>query len=315
MMISPPGLLSRQENLSRGSVLTFAAIYYPDTGMQSFEGDSLEALTDYELADESSVSHDDFIARRNLGRKDQRTRPANPEPFAVLGGRQRHFIGICSSKVYERYLKGLVPFRKCESETTSESSYSTTESDVDDYATIPIGSILLSDFDVSFASLCFQQVASHLDCQGAHAEFYPLDHDDAPQHPVSVPITPSANSMFTFAPLGDAKQRIPVYHDGKHLYATPFFKEDDAITDTFATPREDLEEIQDSQIIYLPATRTPNTFRDAIPSSTLNGLKGRWNGLPYYGEDEGFYDTVEAKEPCKNLVSNVLSISLVSVNH
>lgn len=156
-MFSPPGLPSRprysgHKNASRDSVLTFAAIYYPDTGMQSFDGDSLEALMDYERADESSVSHEDFIARRNLGRRDRppaMDRTASPEPFAVLGGRQRHFIGICSSKVYEKYLKGLVPFRKCESESSSESSYSTMESDeVESYATIPIGSILFSDFEV-----------------------------------------------------------------------------------------------------------------------------------------------------------------------
>jgi hypothetical protein len=152
-MISPPGLPSRPScrhlNASRDSVLTFAAIYYPDTGMQSFEADSLEALMDYERTSESSVSHEDFITRRNLGRKDRRPeRPANPEPFAVLGGRQRHFIGICSSRVYEKYLKGLVPFRKCE-DSDSESNYSTEEDEVKSYATIPIGSILFSDFEVS----------------------------------------------------------------------------------------------------------------------------------------------------------------------
>jgi hypothetical protein len=146
-MFAPPGLPPRLQNASRDSVLTFAAIYYPDTGMQSFDGDSLEALMDYERAEDSSVSHEDFITRRNLGRREKRPpmdRPTSPEPFALLGGRQRHFIGICSSKVYEKYLKGLVPFRKCE----SESSYSTESDEVESYASIPIGSILFSDFEV-----------------------------------------------------------------------------------------------------------------------------------------------------------------------
>ncbi|KAH6916077.1 hypothetical protein BKA70DRAFT_478527 [Coprinopsis sp. MPI-PUGE-AT-0042] len=271
-MLSPPGLPSRPQygdhKNARDSVLTFAAIYYPDTGMQSFDSDSLGALMDYERADESSVSHEDFIARRNLGRKDGRPpkeRPSSPEPFALLGGRQRHFIGICSSKVYE--------------------NYSTTESDeIRSYASIPIESILFSDFE------------------GSETKASPYLEDDsyAPQHPVSVPITPSANSVFTFAALHDPK-RLSGLQDAKFLCVPQAFKHDDNETDAFATPKAELEEVQ--ELMYFPASsRTPNTYRDAIPSSTLNGLKGRWQGLPYYEDDEGFYETVQPND-CTNLPS------------
>ncbi|TFK26200.1 hypothetical protein FA15DRAFT_304797 [Coprinopsis marcescibilis] len=291
-MLRPPGLRSETEdsraNAQRISDLTFAAIWDPETGMQSFSGDSLDVLSDYQQGDES-FSYEDFIAQRTIPRKPK----LPPKTGRFFGGHNTgpHFLDIRTPGVYERYLKGMVPFNQCDSED-EESSVEHSE----EY-TFQVNSVLFSDTDSLLTELDQTEIRY----------FRRLDSDSPlespPQHSVNVPLTP--NSVFTFAALWDPKKGLSTLRDGKLVQVTSGPKDDsDTDSDTGSGSQLEVNDFDCIQeIIYFPRTNDPsNPQREAIPSSTLNGLKGRWNGEPYY-EDEGFFDTYQHTDGDPKLAS------------
>ncbi|EAU90179.2 hypothetical protein CC1G_05717 [Coprinopsis cinerea okayama7 len=314
-MPRPPGLRSEAENDRiadhRESKLTFAVIWDPEAGMQSFSGDSLDVLKDYQQGVDCPA-YQEYVAQRTRRRKQpSRTKPAGAahkppalEPFAVLGARSKHFIGIHTSGVYEKYLKGLVPFKQAPVEETKpvKANLSTETSDdstdENEEYTFQVNSVLFSDTDSLLTELDQTEIRYFRRLVDSDSDS-PLD--SPPEHSVNVPFTP--NSVFTFAALWDPKKGFSTLQDGK-LVRIPATSDSDSeysgdnltVKGSAVTAREELDDSLDGiqEIIYFPrANDGSNPARDAIPSSTLDGLnRGPWNGGAFYEEDEGFYETL-----------------------
>jgi len=79
----------------RDSSLTFAVVWDPERGIETYSGDALLGLSGVSVPKPKST---------NRLKSESETKSREKEPFAVFGSRQPRFIDIRTSTVYERYM-------------------------------------------------------------------------------------------------------------------------------------------------------------------------------------------------------------------
>lgn len=110
MKVTNSHVLPHTDNAkSRNSILTFAVIWDPERGLETFSGGELEDhVARLHTPRQSNFVNYGDSADSDYSDSDNEDTPVatrKREPFAVFGSRGSQFIDICSSSAYERCIQ------------------------------------------------------------------------------------------------------------------------------------------------------------------------------------------------------------------